>query len=349
MRFAPGFAVVLPALALDACVSPPHGPEDTSIHQDRLVATLTSLPTKRAVLGDVEHQRGLIATEDLITSRLRALGYTPTAEPLSWNLKKQMDADAQTGTAGNPRLAGASEELAAHVWHNIVVDIPGRDLPGEVIILGAHFDAVPGSPGADDDGTGTAALLEIARALKGRSYRRTIRLIYFNLEEIGLNGSAEYVHAHRAEFKNGHEKLIGMVSLEMLGYFADAPNSQRSPIPKIEGVFDPPTVGDFIGLGTVQAFAPFCRRFDQELRAAAPGLKTVVADFLPIAPPDFLRSDHAPFMRAGLPAVMLTDTSNFRNPNYHRPTDTIQTIDAARYTLVVQGVAGAAAAIADGP
>ena len=106
-------------------------------------------------------------------------------------------------------------------------------------------------------------------------------------------------------------------------------------------------MGDFIGLGTIKAFAPFCDRFAEEMRSAAPELKVLVVDFPPITPPDFLRSDHAPFILAGLPGVMLTDTSNFRNPNYHRPTDTIATLDPARFALTVRAVAGATEAIAN--
>ncbi len=310
--------------------------------------TLASLPIKRAARGDIEDQRGLIATEALIVRDLKAMGYTPELQALSWNLSNQAAAEKRAGATDRREAKESDPELASRTWHNIIVEIKGAELPGEVLILSAHFDAVPGAPGADDDGSGTAALLEIARALHGRPLKRTVRLIFFNLEEIGLKGSADYVRAYRAAGASGmREHLIGMVSLEMLGYFSDSPGSQRSPIPKIESVFDPPTVGDFIGMGTIKAYSPFCRRFDEELRKAAPGLKTVVVDFPPIAPPDFMRSDHAPFMLAGLPAVMLTDTSNFRNPNYHKPTDTIETIDPARFALVVQGVAGAAAAIAE--
>src|SRR6185369_13008798 len=105
-------------------------------------------------------------------------------------------------------------------------------------LLGAHFDAVPNAPGADDNGSGTAALLEIARVLHGRTVRRTIRMVFFNLEEIGLKGSVEYVRLYKPTLDAKKESLIGMVSMEMLGFYSDEPKSQRSPIPKIEGVFD---------------------------------------------------------------------------------------------------------------
>lgn len=319
-------------------------PDDTRpealIESARLMSTLRALPTARAVRGPIPSQQGLVKAEELVQQWLKDLGYQVKVQDLAWNLKYQSEQEKKAGLPG--KLPDTTDELAAHTWHNFIIDLPGKELPEEVLILSAHFDAAVGAPGADDDGTGTVALLEVARVLKDRPMRRTVRLIFFNLEEVGLHGSIEYVKS-----RPKGEKIIGMVSLEMLGYFSDNPGSQKSPIPKVEGVFDPPTVGDFIGMATVKKHQPFSQRLNKEMLASAPGLKTVVADFIPIAPPDFMRSDHAPFMLAGLPGVMLTDTSNFRNPNYHKPTDTIETIDEARFTLVVRAIAGAAYRIAE--
>ncbi len=312
------------------------------VDRNRLKGTLTALPTKRAVRGNIAHQQGLVETEALVQKWLRDLGYEPKLQALQWNLKYQAEQEFKGGVPEGLRSPQTTDELAAHVWHNVYVDLPGKELPKETLILSCHFDAAPNAPGADDDGTGVAALLEVARVLKDKPMKRSVRLIFFNLEEARLKGSVEYVKVALPK----DEKVIGMVSLEMLGYFSDKPNSQRSPIGKIEGVFDPPTVGDFIGIATIKSFSDFARRLDTEMRAAAPGLKVVVADFVPVPLPDFVRSDHAPFMLGGMPGVMLTDTSNFRNPNYHRPTDTVDTIDMERFTLVARGVAGAAYAIA---
>ncbi|MBX3377653.1 MAG: M20/M25/M40 family metallo-hydrolase [Phycisphaeraceae bacterium] len=334
-------AVVCGVLCLGGAVDDRAAPA-AMIETARLEASIRGLPTKRAARGDVAHQKGLLETEALLELWLKDLGYTPRRLPLTWNLKYQADEEKKAGVPESQQAPETNAGLAERTWHNIVVELPGKTLPKEVLILACHFDAVPGAPGADDNGTGVAALLEIARVLKGVPMERTVRMIFFNLEEVGLRGSMEYVKRDLPK----DEKVIGMVSLEMLGYFTDAPNSQRSPIGKIEGVFDPPTVGDFIAIATIQKFSEFARRLDAEMRAAAPGLKTVVADFMPVAPPDFLRSDHAPFMLTGKPGVMLTDTSNFRNPHYHKPTDTIETLDMERFTLVVRGVAGAAHAIA---
>jgi hypothetical protein len=337
----PGLA---PAIALDPAPPPAH-----RVDQERLIAGLRALPIARAALGDVEHQQGLADTERLIEERLKEMGYTPILEPLRWNIQKQIEHEeklAENGAVQPRQMPDTIDELANRTWHNIIVELPGTDLPEEVLVIGAHFDAVPGTPGADDNATGAAALLELAHVLKDVPMRRTVRLVFFNLEEIGLRGAADHVRARRDAWQSGEETMIGMVSLEMLGYFSDEPGSQRSPVPPIEGVFEPPTVGDFIAIATVRRHQEFSQRFGREMQNAQPELKVLIADFFPIAPPDLLRSDHAPFMMAGLPAVILTDTSEFRNPHYHKPSDTIETLDLHRYTMVVRAVAGAVHAIA---
>jgi hypothetical protein len=320
------------------------------VDQERLVAKLRELPEKRAALGDIEHQEGLARTEELLTERLTEMGYEPVLHPLRWNIANQREHEdrlAEAGAVARRPMPETTDELAQRIWNNIIVELPGTDLAHEVLILGAHFDAFPGTPGADDNGTGTAALLEIARILKDVPLRRTVRLVFFNLEEIGLRGSIDYVKDNRERFQSGEEKLIGMVSLEMLGFFSDEVGSQRSPIPPIPGIFEPPTVGDFIAIATVRRFQSFSQRLAREMKAAQPDLNILVADFFPVAPPDLLRSDNAPFMAAGLPAVMLTDTSEFRNPHYHRSTDTIETLDLDRYAMVVRALVGATVAIGE--
>lgn len=315
------------------------------IEQDRLMATLRSLPTKRAAKGDAAHRQGLRDTEELLIARLREMG----CEPIVHELASDDGKSAKNGRSATP---GTADE---HPWRNVIVDFPGTDLKDEVLLLGAHFDAVPGAPGADDNGSGTSALVEIARAYQalraqGWTTRKTIRLAFFNLEEIGMVGSTRYFRdfsmankpAEASETPSaGRQRIVSMVSLEMLGYYSDAPGSQRSPFPKIEGKFDPPTVGDSIVIVSLAKHTNFARGLERAMVASEPGAKVFVADFSPIPLPDLMRSDHAAFALAGVPAAMLTDTANFRNPNYHKASDTIDTIDARRFTLTTKAIAGA--------
>ena len=179
--------------------------------------------------------------------------------------------------------------------------------------------------------------------------RRTVRLCLFNLEELGMVGSfyhvAQMVQA-RADEDDGSERVVGMICLDMLGYFTDEPGSQTSPIKAIPGVFEPPTVGDFIAVVGLLGHHRFNQSVVDAMVEASPGAKVWLADFSPIPLPDMMRSDHAAFLLAGVAAVMVTDTANFRNPHYHTGTDAVGTLDAARFTAVVRGLVGAVYALA---
>lgn len=310
---------------------------------DSLKHDLDSLPLQRSPRGTDSHIKGLLAAETLLTQELTAIGYTPELQEIKWAIPAQPK-------EGSP---------PPQIWHNIIVELSGKDpaLAGEVLILGAHFDAVPASPGADDNGSGVAALLHIARAIKPLHLKRTVRLVFFNLEEVGCIGSFAYANSFTADFlptKGADEKpvaakhkLIGMVSLESIGYFSDAPDSQKSPIAPIKDVFEPPTVGNFLSICSVAAHQSFSRRLAREMTSAEPKCITFLADFFPIPIPDIMRSDHGPFIMKGLPAVMLTDTANFRNANYHKATDTIDTLDLTRLAHVTNALTGATIAIAE--
>lgn len=361
-------ASIATTLSLIACepervaVTPAQPSPQEQITADGLMQALRALPTKRAAPGTQEDRDGLLATETLIEQTLAKLGYTPRIETFYWTGIPSL---AITGTQpdGRPILDPSRPQPieitpdsrpamgAIGPWRNFVVDIKGTTKPDEVLVIGAHFDAYPMSPGADDNGTGTAALLEIARVLKGREFKRTVRLVFFNLEEVGLIGSRHHANQWRdARAKGEHaEDIVLMLSLEMLGYFTDEPDSQKSPIPPIKGVFEPPTVGDFIGLATTQKHAPVLNALEASMRRAEPTLKTFSTSVFPDVDGDgprvvertILRSDHAAFLLIGEPGIIVTDTSNYRNPHYHTPGDTVETIDQARFTRVTRAVVGA--------
>lgn len=329
-KFAPSLGAVLVVASLAAldlfiagCQKPPAGLEGPVsearspapvVERERLLETLRSLPTSRAARGDDESRAGLVKTEQFVFDELVALGLEPRFEAFEWG---------------------------GHRWRNVIVDIGGREDPSEVLIFSAHLDAVVGSPGADDDGTGVSALLEAARVLRDAPLERTLRLCFFNLEEVGLIGSRHHASLYQEVIKAGDERCVGMVSIDMIGYFTDEPGSQQSPFPPIEGVFEPRSVGDFVALVGVRRDSYFIQRLEEEMEAGADGLVVERADFSPLPLPDLMRSDHAPFYVMGIPAVMMTDTANFRSPHYHRATDTIETIDVDRFELTVRGVVAA--------
>jgi Peptidase family M28 len=326
--------VSLIILAAQSCAQ--QAPAPLRVESARLIATIESLPVPRAARGNQQSRSNLLVAQQILFDQLTALGLDPRLEPIPID-QDQLPTDDQ-----------------AQPYCNIIVDLPGTDLVHEVFIVAAHFDAVPRSPGADDNGTGVAAVLEIARILANEQHRRTIRLCLFNLEEIGLVGSIRHVQlmkeadAKRAEAaEESTQTIIGMVSLDMLGYFSDEPNSQTSPVKAVPGIFEPPTVGDFIGMVGLLGHHAFNQRLADEMTNASPTLNVELVDFLPVPFPDMMRSDHAPFLLAGIPAVMLSDTANFRNPNYHTSNDTIETIDIERFESVVIGLVGAARAIAE--
>lgn len=307
--------------APEAAVAP-----ESSITGERLLEHIRMLPTRRAGWGDEAHQRGLRETERLVAARLREMGYEVELDPVD--------------AIGRRRDAGDKESGSEKPFNNLIVEIKGRTRPEEVLLFAAHIDAVPNSPGADDNGSGVATLLEAARVLKDRPMQRTLRLVFFNLEEAGLVGSRAYCERIKERLESGAEKIVGMASIDMIGYFSDMADSQKSPIPPM-GAFKPPTVADFVAMATILRHRHFSQALDAQMKLAEPSVKTVVVDFLPIAPPDLLRSDHAPFLAMGVPAVLISDTANFRSPHYHQPTDTIETLDVERFTVAARSLVGA--------
>lgn len=199
------------------------------------------------------------------------------------------------------------------------------------ILVGAHYDAVMGSPGADDNATGVAVLLEMARLLRVHPPRSPVRLIAFDLEEYGLQGSRHYA----AQLKQQGQPLRLMIALEMLGYRDQTLGSQRYP-PGLKYFY--PNQGNFIGLIGNWSAIPDLIRLSRTVRSAG-----VPCEWLP-APqqgrliPDTRRSDHAPFWDQGYRAIMATDTANLRNPHYHQPSDRIDTLDLDFLTGICQGL-----------
>ncbi len=219
---------------------------------------------------------------------------------------------------------------------NLVAEFEGSDLAREIVLFGAHYDTVPGSPGANDNASGVAALLELARHASGRRYRRTLRFVAF------VNEEAPYFHSpsmgsriYAREAVGRGENIVAMFSLETIGYYSEQPDSQGYPFPM--GLLYP-RVGNFIGfvanLSSRRLVRDSIALFRRHAEIASEG----------VAAPAFLPgidwSDHRSFSEQGYPAVMVTDTALYRYAHYHLPSDTPEIIDFDRMALVVAGLRG---------
>ncbi len=225
---------------------------------------------------------------------------------------------------------------------NLIVEQTGNKRANEIILLGAHYDTVFSTPGADDNASAVAVMLEVSRLLREHQSKRTIRYVAFACEEtpyfnVGSMGS-QY-HARQARMQV--EQILGMLCLEMVGYYSTADNSQAVPplIPKWMHRFFPHR-GDFLAAIGNMASWKLCWKFRRGFKRGARSMP-LFSICLPEKINDIRLSDNSSFWDQGYPALMLTDTSFFRNPNYHRATDTPDTLDYQRMTEVTLGVASA--------
>jgi Zn-dependent M28 family amino/carboxypeptidase len=216
--------------------------------------------------------------------------------------------------------------------------------PERIFIVGAHYDSAPGAPGANDNGSGTAAVLELARLLKTMQPRAgtEVRFVFFvNEEPPFFMGQEMGSMVHAAELKRQGQKVAGALVLETMGYYTDAPNSQQLP-PGLEGRY--PSTGNFIAfVGTLEssglvrdALAAFRAASDFPAHGlAAPAHTTGVT-----------LSDHTSYNRHGYPALMITDTAFMRYPYYHTAQDTPDKLDYESMARVVTGLSKTIVALA---
>ncbi len=226
-------------------------------------------------------------------------------------------------------------EVNGKACKNLILNLPSQERSRHKnlapILIGAHYDAVPGTSGADDNATGVAVLLELARMFATQPARYPLRLVAFDMEEYGLLGSADYA----AKLKQEKQPLRLMISLEMLGYCDATPNSQNYP-PPLERFY--PNRGDFIALIGNLRTLPDLISISRNIRKVGTPSEWLPVPNRGLIVRDTRRSDHAPFWDAGYPAMMVTDTANMRNPHYHKPSDTIATLNLDFLTGVCQGL-----------
>jgi hypothetical protein len=242
-----------------------------------------------------------------ITARFRELGYTVREESFL-----------------------ANEKQVA----NIEAELKGTRQPDEIVVVGAHYDSPPESPGANDNASGVAAMLELARRFKGTKPGCTVRFVAFVNEEppwFQTDRMGSRVYAAKAR-KRG-DKIVAMLALETIGYYSDKPGSQQYP-PPFNLLY--PDTGNFIGfvgnLGSRSLVRGSIKTFRETTAFPSEGL----------AAPAFIKgvgwSDQWAFWQEGYPGIMITDNAPFRYPHYHEATDTLDKVDYERMARVVAGV-----------
>ena len=235
---------------------------------------------------------------------------------------------------------------ASTTGENIIGTLAGVTQDEIIWIIDGHYDSVNNAPGADDNGSATAAMMEAARILSQYRFHKSIRFIGFDLEEAGLRGSLYYVdHLSTAE------TIEGVLNMEMIAYYTEEPNTQSLPtgfellFPEAYAAVEADEFrGNFITNTAITSFTSLSESFHNAAAQYVPGLRVIdVTAPDALVPPDLLRSDHAPFWQAGIPALMLTDGANFRNPYYHTPNDTIGSLNFTFMQQVLQAVIATAA------
>ena len=249
----------------------------------------------------------LARTVDYIATQFKADGYSPQQQPFGVSGKQVRNLDAV---------------------------LKGTSLGDEIVVVGAHYDTVAGCPGANDNATGVAAVLELARRFSQTPQSRTIRFAAFVNEEppffqTGQMGSVVYANAAKAR----GDRIVGMLSLETMGYYSDEKGSQVYPAP-IAMLY--PDVGNFIGFVTNIASARLLMKARRAFKARTTFPLQSAA--VPASIPGVGWSDHWSFWQAGYAAMMVTDTAPFRYPWYHTAEDTPDKINHDKLAHVVDGL-----------
>ncbi len=217
---------------------------------------------------------------------------------------------------------------------NIFAQRQGKDPTAGAILVAAHYDTVSVSPGADDNASGVAVVLEVARLLGSRSTSRTLQLAFFDREELGLLGSRAFV-ANEKQLEN----LDGAIVMDMVGFACYTAGCQKYPqgLP----IVPPSDKGDFLVAVGDMEHASLLDAFQSSQSGNLPLVFPLPVPLKGMLIPDTLRSDHAPFWYQGVGAVLLTDTANLRTPHYHQSSDTPATLDESFFAGSAQIVVNA--------
>lgn len=236
------------------------------------------------------------------------------------------------------RAAGADPwtqelDLRDNCFRNVIASFGAG--PGKRLIIGAHYDSCSDTPGADDNASAVAGLIELAYLFGKVAPKRRVELAAYTLEEpphFATEMMGSYVHAERVS--RDAKDIEGVIVLEMIGYFCDEPDSQQFPISAARLIY--PSKGNFVGvIGNSSQ-----RRFTRQIKNGMKGTTDlpVFSINAPSSVPGIDFSDHRNYWKFGINAVMITDMAFYRNPNYHQITDTPETLDYKRMADVVKSV-----------
>lgn len=254
----------------------------------------------------VDHPANLDRAADYVLAQLRATG-AATAEQI-------VEADGKQ-------------------FRNLIARFGPRE--GPLIVIGAHYDSCGDTPGADDNASGVAGLLELARLLALQPPKHAVELVAYTLEEPPyFRTDSMGSHWHARELKRANREVRLMLSLEMIGFYRDGKKSQAYPLSALKMLY--PDEGNFIGIVAPLGDFTATRRVKGLFQGASDLPVVSINAPRTLQGVDF--SDHASYWRFGMPAMMITDTSFFRNPNYHEVSDTPETLDYVRMAKVVRAV-----------
>jgi len=243
-------------------------------------------------------------------------------------IKAALDASGLAVTIQNYRCQGK-------LVRNIIAEISGSVHKEKIIVVGAHYDTVLGSPGADDNASGIAALLELARLFEDIKSKHTIRFAAFTLEEPPVFGSPEMgSRRYAAKLRENDENVIGMICLEMIGYYSHKKGGQQYPLSLIKHGY--PNVGNFIAVVGDFMSEHLVKQIKDGLETYCKVPSYALATYRSV--PGVELSDHSSFWAYNYPAIMLTDTAFYRNPYYHEKNDVYDTLNYRMFSELVEGL-----------